>query len=159
MTISHIVGLTLLFLLASAVILVGCERWIVYHPYKYPEGNWSPSSSSFSKEDISFVASDGVALHGWYFSSNRSNPTLLWFHGNAGNITHRLNNIEMLKNIPFLRGTTPWILMDFFSARRPLPDIQDYWNRKGLISDQGIRKKAFYSLQEYYQEAPVQLKK
>ena len=69
------------------------------------------------------------------------------------------NNIEMLKNIPFLRGTTPWILMDFFSARRPLPDIQDYWNRKGLISDQGIRKKAFYSLQEYYQEAPVQLKK
>ena len=97
MTISHIVGLTLLFLLAAAVILVGCERWIVYHPYKYPEGNWSPSSSSFSKEDISFVASDGVALHGWYFSSNRSNPTLLWFHGNAGNITHRLDNIEMLK--------------------------------------------------------------
>ena len=69
------------------------------------------------------------------------------------------NNIEMLKNIPFLRGTTPWILMDFFSARRPLPDIQDYWNRKGLISDQGIRKKAFFTLQEYYQEAPVQLNK
>ena len=69
------------------------------------------------------------------------------------------NNIEMLKNIPFLRGTTPWILMDFFSARRPLPDIQDYRNRKGLISDQGIRKKAFFTLQEYYQESPVQLKK
>ncbi|MEQ8473526.1 MAG: glycoside hydrolase family 2 TIM barrel-domain containing protein [Marinoscillum sp.] len=69
------------------------------------------------------------------------------------------NNIEMLKGIPFLRGTTPWILMDFFSARRPLPNIQDYWNRKGLISDQGIRKKAFYTLQNYYSEAPVQLKK
>lgn len=59
-------------------------------------------------------------------------------------------NIEMLENIPFLRGTTPWILMDFYSARRPLPDIQDYFNRKGLISDQGIKKKAFFTLQEYY---------
>ncbi len=62
------------------------------------------------------------------------------------------NNIEMLKGIPFLRGTTPWILMDFYSARRPLNDIQDFYNRKGLISDQGIKKKAFFTLQEYYQE-------
>lgn len=60
------------------------------------------------------------------------------------------NNIDMIENIPYLRGTTPWILMDFLSARRPLPNIQDYWNRKGLISDQGIRKKAFYTLQKYY---------
>lgn len=69
------------------------------------------------------------------------------------------NNIEMLKKIPYLRGTTPWILMDFLSARRPLPNIQDYWNRKGLISDQGIKKKAFYTLQKYYGQDPVQLKK
>lgn len=67
------------------------------------------------------------------------------------------NNIEMLKGIPFLRGTTPWILMDFYSARRPLANIQDYFNRKGLISDQGIKKKAFYTLQEYYSEKPVQM--
>ena len=66
-------------------------------------------------------------------------------------------NIENLKSIPFLRGCTPWILMDFYSARRPLADIQDYWNRKGLISDQGIKKKAFYTLKEYYSEMPVQL--
>lgn len=68
------------------------------------------------------------------------------------------NNIAMLKNIPFLRGTTPWILMDFYSARRPLADIQDFFNRKGLVSDQGIKKKAFYTLKEYYAEKPVQIK-
>jgi beta-glucuronidase len=68
-------------------------------------------------------------------------------------------NIEMLEEISFLRGTTPWILMDFYSARRPLPDIQDYWNRKGLISDQGIRKKAFYILQDYYNKSPIQISK
>lgn len=69
------------------------------------------------------------------------------------------NNIEMLKKMPFLRGATPWILMDFYSARRPLTDIQDYFNRKGLISDQGIRKQAFFILQNYYTEFPQQLLK
>jgi beta-glucuronidase len=58
----------------------------------------------------------------------------------------------MLKKISFLRGTSPWILMDFRSPRRPLPRIQDFWNRKGLISEQGQKKKAFYILQEYYRE-------
>jgi len=47
---------------------------------------------------------------------------------------------------------TPWILTDFRSPRRPLPIIQDHWNRKGLISDRGIRKKAFYVLQKFYKE-------
>jgi len=58
----------------------------------------------------------------------------------------------MLKKIPFLRGTSPWILTDFRSPRRPLPGIQDYWNRKGLISDRGEKKKAFYVMQEWYRE-------
>jgi beta-glucuronidase len=62
------------------------------------------------------------------------------------------HQISMLKRIPFLRGTAPWILMDFRSPRRPLPGIQDYWNRKGLISDRGEKKKAFYVMQRWYRE-------
>lgn len=62
------------------------------------------------------------------------------------------HQIGMLKKIPFLRGTAPWILMDFRSPRRPLPGIQDYWNRKGLISDRGEKKKAFYVMQRWYGE-------
>ena len=58
--------------------------------------------------------------------------------------------ITMLKKISFLRGTSPWILTDFRSPRRPLPGIQDFRNRKGLISDRGEKKKAFYVLEEYY---------
>jgi beta-glucuronidase len=60
--------------------------------------------------------------------------------------------IAMLRKIPFLRGTTPWILMDFRSPRRPLPGIQDYWNRKGLISNRGEKKKAFFVMQQWYRE-------
>jgi beta-glucuronidase len=62
------------------------------------------------------------------------------------------HQIQMLKRIDFLRGTTPWILMDFRSPRRLLPGIQDYYNRKGLLSDKGEKKKAFYVLQKWYRE-------
>ncbi len=56
----------------------------------------------------------------------------------------------MFKDMPFLRGICPWVLMDFRSPTRLLPGIQDGYNRKGLISDKGEKKKAFYVLQDYY---------
>ena len=62
------------------------------------------------------------------------------------------HQIGMLKKIPHLQGLSPWILADFRSPRRNLPGIQDQWNRKGLISDKGIKKKAFYILQQFYQQ-------
>lgn len=61
-------------------------------------------------------------------------------------------NIGMLKRIPGLAGTTPWILKDFRSPRRHLRGIQDDFNRKGLVSDQGQRKKAFYVLKKWYMD-------
>ena len=60
-------------------------------------------------------------------------------------------NCAMLDKIDGLAGTTPWILKDFRSPRRVLNGIQDYYNRKGLFSDDGYKKKAFYVLKEWYQ--------
>lgn len=60
--------------------------------------------------------------------------------------------VRMIDRIPQLRGVTPWILADFRSPRRLLPDIQDGWNRKGLISQTGNKKKAFYVLKKYYEQ-------
>jgi beta-glucuronidase len=51
-----------------------------------------------------------------------------------------------------LAGTCPWILMDFKSPRRLLPGIQNGWNRKGLVSNDGIKKKAFFIMKEWYEE-------
>lgn len=59
-------------------------------------------------------------------------------------------NIKMLNQIDGLCGLSPWILVDFRSPRRTLPEIQDDFNRKGLISNDGIKKKAFFVLKEYY---------
>ncbi len=60
--------------------------------------------------------------------------------------------VAMLRRISFLRGTSPWILVDFRSPRRHLPRIQDFWNRKGLLTTKGDKKKAFFVLQAYYRE-------
>jgi beta-glucuronidase len=59
--------------------------------------------------------------------------------------------LKMIEKIPQLRGCSPWILVDFRSPRRVLPGIQDGWNRKGLISETGDRKKAFYTLRQFYE--------
>ena len=61
-------------------------------------------------------------------------------------------SLPMLDTIDGLAGFSPWILVDFRSPRRVLPGIEDGFNRKGLISSDGRRKKAFYLLQSYYQK-------
>ena len=62
-----------------------------------------------------------------------------------------LKTLAMLERIPQWRGTTPWILVDFRSPRRPLPNVQDGWNRKGLIGENGVKKKAFFVLRDFYE--------
>jgi beta-glucuronidase len=58
--------------------------------------------------------------------------------------------LAMADRIPFLRGMSPWILKDFRSPRRQHPVYQRGWNRKGLISETGVRKLAFEVLAEHY---------
>ncbi len=60
--------------------------------------------------------------------------------------------LDMLRKIPTWRGVTPWILADFRAPRRNLPGIQDGWNRKGLISSNGYKKRAWYVLKAFYDE-------
>jgi beta-glucuronidase len=60
------------------------------------------------------------------------------------------HQLGMVERMPNLAGMTPWVLMDFRSPTRMLPGVQDYHNRKGLISNRGQRKLAFYTLQKFY---------
>ena len=60
------------------------------------------------------------------------------------------DNLRMFENIPNLRGVSPWILFDFRSPFRFHPTNQEGWNRKGLVSDRGYRKKAWYLMKAYY---------
>ena len=63
------------------------------------------------------------------------------------------HQIAALRKVPFICGIAPWILKDFRSPRRQLPSVQDGFNRKGLISNNGEKKKAYFVLQQFYREA------
>lgn len=65
------------------------------------------------------------------------------------------HQIVMLNKIPQLRGTTPWVLMDFRSPTRNLPLLQDGFNRKGLVSEKGEKKQAFFVLQKAYEHGAI----
>ena len=91
------------------------------------------------------------------FISEWGGGALYGYHGDdATRFTEEYQNLiykntaVMLDKIDGLVGCSPWILMDFRSPRRQLPNIQDFFNRKGIISERGQRKMAFYTLQEYY---------
>jgi beta-glucuronidase len=58
--------------------------------------------------------------------------------------------LAMAENIPFLRGASPWILKDFRSPRRFHGLYQNFWNRKGLVSETGVKKLAFSVLRDWY---------
>ncbi|MCV9927126.1 beta-glucuronidase [Flavobacterium sp. LS1R49] len=63
-----------------------------------------------------------------------------------------IQNLKMIEKIPQLSGLSPWILVDFRSPKRLLPGIQDGYNRKGLISNDGQKKKAFYIMRDWYEK-------
>ena len=62
------------------------------------------------------------------------------------------SQIKMFKTIPFLQGVCPWVLVDFRSPVRMQSTYQKGWNRKGLLSDQGDKKKAWYIMKAYYDQ-------
>ncbi len=90
-------GLLVFFVLTYAAFLLLFENKIIFHPSRYPEGFWNPASVGVPAQDIYFKAEDGIKLHGWFIPNPNAVATLLWFHGNAGNISHRLDNIQRLK--------------------------------------------------------------
>jgi fermentation-respiration switch protein FrsA (DUF1100 family) len=79
-----IAGVIVLILFLYAQLL---RRTSMFFPAKFPQGTWNTSALPVQPEDVEFKASDGVRLHGWFFHAGE--PTLIFFHGNAGNITER----------------------------------------------------------------------
>ena len=93
---------TLLKLLAACLLIVVMLRWFehsqVYHPDKVMATTGADLGRPF--EDLFFKASDGVELNGWFFPANtnahRRQYVVLLCHGNAGNISHRLDTCAAL---------------------------------------------------------------
>jgi alpha-beta hydrolase superfamily lysophospholipase len=108
-----------MLLLAAGIVIavMAFEDKLIYFPEKYPNGFWgvehipSRSGSIVPKiEDCFFETSDGLKLHGWFCTPYKktdaeltpipADMALLWFHGNAGNITYRYDMIREMMELP-----------------------------------------------------------
>jgi hypothetical protein len=77
------------------------ERRSIFYPAKIIE--FDPSSVGLEYEEVLFKARDGIELHGWFIPKANAYATVLYCHGNAGNISHRLEIAKMFydKNMGF----------------------------------------------------------
>ncbi len=66
-------------------------------PERYPDGLWHPENYGLPVEDVWFESADGLRLHGWWIAHRRARGTVLFCHGNAGNITHRIGAYRFLR--------------------------------------------------------------
>lgn len=101
------------------------EKGIVFFPDPYLIG--TPGDYGLEYEEVFFPAEDGVLLHGWWVPREGA-PVLLWFHGNAGNISHRLENIKLLHDLAELQVF--------------IFDYREYGKSQGGISREGTYKDA-----------------
>ena len=90
--------IVLFFTFFGGMFIRQFEHSQVYHPSRESHGDAASLGRAF--EDAHFEADDGVKLHGWFFPADASSPRRDWAilqcHGNAGNISGRLGQFEVL---------------------------------------------------------------
>jgi beta-glucuronidase len=130
--------------LCEALDVLGLNQYIGWYVGRPEDADITRWKFTYNKPVIAseFGAEAPAGFHG--------DPGARWTEEYQASVYE--HQLKMLRQIPQLAGIAPWILMDFRSPRRLLAGVQDYHNRKGLISDRGQRKKAFYILQKFYKE-------
>lgn len=129
-----IVGLLLL-----NVLMYFQQPLMIFYPMS--ELYQTPEDWGFEYEDVSFKTDDDVQLHGWFIPNNESEQALLFFHGNAGNISHRRDSIEIFHRL----GLNVFIF-----------DYRGYGQSTGKPSEQGLFRDATAAWRFLTEEKNVQ---
>ena len=124
MPVKKIMCYFLAFIIAILFIVL-CVRWFerssIYFPYRTIES--TPDAVGLRYDDVYFKTSDGVRLNGWFIpASDPPRATVLFCHGNAGNISHRFDTIRIFNDL----GLNVFIF-----------DYRGYGRSKGLPSEKG----------------------
>jgi pimeloyl-ACP methyl ester carboxylesterase len=84
------------FLIVMLCLLTGCglENRLIFHPATGIAR--TPRDVGLDYQDLYFTTADNVRLNGWFIPHPQASATMVWFHGNAGNIGDRVNNIKLL---------------------------------------------------------------
>ncbi|HON78637.1 MAG TPA: alpha/beta hydrolase, partial [Spirochaetota bacterium] len=81
-------------LLFTIGMCLSCQAGIVYHPVKKLRA--TPAAIKLPYEDLYLTTSDDITIHGWWVPAKHEKGTVLFCHGNAGNISHRLGTVKIL---------------------------------------------------------------
>ncbi|RKX32378.1 MAG: alpha/beta hydrolase [Candidatus Zixiibacteriota bacterium] len=108
-----------------ALILFFMQARFVFVPSREIEAD--PSDIGLRYENVDFVSPDIVDLHGWYIPAEKERAVLLFCHGNAGNISHRLESIQLFNRL----GLSVFIF-----------DYRGYGRSGGEPSEEGTYKDA-----------------
>jgi len=123
-----------LLLLAGGMYLLFCvllffmQSRLLYFPnLAGRELRRTPADIGLAYEDVHITASDRVGLHGWYVPARQERDVLLFFHGNAGNISHRLDSLRIFHDL----GLSILII-----------DYRGYGRSQGKVSEAGTYRDA-----------------
>ena len=125
--------------LCDALDVIGQNEYIGWYegtPEDADKTNWT-----FPKKPILMSEFGAEAKYGNHGATNER-----WTEEQQAYVLE--HQFVMLRKIPNLRGTIPWILMDFRSPTRNIPKLQDGYNRKGLLSEKGEKKQGFLLFQK-----------
>lgn len=115
----YLVILIVFFLVAIRYI----ERNSIYFPMR--EITATPKEEGLDCEDVYFKTSDNMLLNGWFIPNDKAKFTLIFAHGNAGNIGHRIDKIILLRNLD----------LEIF-----IFDYRGYGKSEGRPSEEGLYK-------------------
>ncbi|MCA9393719.1 MAG: alpha/beta hydrolase [Candidatus Omnitrophica bacterium] len=114
----------------STAMLTGCaslnpvanlEYGLIYIPSR--EMKADPQSAGLAYEDVYLKTADGVRLNGWFLKGRGDTATMLFFHGNAGNISHRMERLALFRDM----GLNVFII-----------DYRGYGRSKGRPTEEGL---------------------
>lgn len=121
-----IIGVLLLLLLVFCGFMYLKQPDMVFYPYK--DLRDAPGSMGMDYEEVTVkTPDDGVELHGWYIPKKGARKTLLFFHGNAGNISWRVESIKIFHDA----GMNVFII-----------DYRGYGKSTGTPSEEGLYQDA-----------------
>ena len=121
---------SILFILVSVWVLLSLLLYIFQPRFIYfPQSkiDFTPDMAGLSFEDIYFKTEDDVLLNGWFIPADDARKTLLFFHGNGGNISHRLESLKIFHEM----GLSVFII-----------DYRGYGQSQGTTSEQGTYRDA-----------------
>ncbi len=137
---------TLVVIIAVAVVFIVFIRYFESKSYFHPtrEMPTTPADVGLNFEDIYLTSEDGVKINGWFIRHPQAKSTFLYFHGNAGNMTHRLEKIQMFHKL----GLNIFII-----------DYRGYGKSEGQPTEKGVYRDARAAYDYLLSRKDIDLKK